>query len=376
VKSNFKYIIISFPFLLIMFLLFVNQSVGLIKDGKNVENKAKIKKPKIDATNFEEFPGLYDKYFQDNFNLRSSFISFYNYLNKDVFYNSILSKKFLRGKDDFLFQLYMFNKEKTYFADAHKVLIKKELERRDSIYNSYGTKMFVFFIPCKGNFYKKKLPPFFSDIETNRSEDLVKYLQDNSKVSIYSLKDYLKSKDTTDLYLKYDTHWNRLGAFFGYEYITSKIAEFFPTIEVVSMKDYNVSTTVRSNGDLAKNLGLKLLDEQYVFKPTFKKRHYIDTFPQKYPAKDFVKYGNKAIGSYNKNLPKAIVIHDSFAVLMKKFFFNSFGKTYYLWDKWKYKPHYDIVKGFDADIVVFILLENSADKFLPDKLRRRYNVFD
>ena len=59
----------------------------------------------------------------------------------------------------------------------------------------------------------------------------------------------------------------------------------------------------------------------------------------------------------DKSLPKTLIIRDSYTNALMPFLSNSFSKSTYIWDSWKFKDNMEIVDSEKPDIVINIILE-------------------
>lgn len=110
---------------------------------------------------------------------------------------------------------------------------------------------FVFTVaPDKNQIYSEYMPKGYLKSESNTLTVLEKYLKDD-KINYVDLKEeLLKHKENQEeIYLKTDTHWNGLGALYGYHAIMNGLGGKYENFS-------GVSYTVRNDwyGDIAKML--------------------------------------------------------------------------------------------------------------------------
>lgn len=245
-------IVTAFP---IMFLCGVSA-------GKNYENKVLTDAPKLDEliNDYTGFSDTFEQHFNDYFPLRSNMLELYSYFEYSVFQSSILPKTTSIGKNGWLF--YESWGTRTAVSGEH-MLTEKQLE---NIYNGlmqkYNTlqglgKKYVVYLASE----KQMIYPEYDRL-TNASYTLIDQLQaylqqKNCPVPFIYSKDYLLSKKTSSnqLYYKYDTHWNLLGAHYGYENVMAKIQELLPEKQIRVAHDFTFSTE-KYSGDLATTLFL------------------------------------------------------------------------------------------------------------------------
>ncbi len=373
-NKNIKFILINSSFLLIIFAFYINQIFSIVQDKESIENRSKIEKPEFDINRLDYFPSEFENYYTDNFSLRNTFLSKFNEFNKNVFNNHIISGRYIRGRDGYIFPLIRYKQLYKTFEEAHLAVIKNELEYRDSVFKSENIKMMIFVIPTKISACYEKLPVFFKVNKQSRSEQFNEYLNKNSDLEIYLLNDFLNvKKDSTDIFFKFDTHWNKLGAYWAYYFVSEKIRNYFPQVETLNLSDFIITDTLRPNGDIAKNLGLDLVDIQLVFTPVNKSAAKTIPSKKKYKSSEIFSWGLKTSVIDNKNLPTALIIRDSYVQHNFEFLINIFGESLFVWDKWKYKPHYDIVADLDTDFVIYLMSEGNLHRFLPDDISKQYD---
>lgn len=371
-KKEFPYILITLSFLAIIFLLFINQIVPFIKDDSNVENRSKIEKPKFDISSLDKFPEAYNAFFLDNFQPRDAFISQYNKFNKDVFHNHILSRNYIRGNEDYLFTLSRFVENSNLFNATELELILKTLKTRNDSFRQNKRQMLYFVVPEKSSAIPNKLPFFFRPKTSNRSELAIEYIKKHSDVQIFYLKEAFTDKlQAEKLFLKYDTHWCNMGAFYAYKYMGEKVKDLFPQIEIFELNDFFIKDSLMKNGDIAKTLGMELVETINRF--SFKHKGLVKKTESKnkYRSSEFFDYGVVTYQHVNRDLPSAVIVHDSFTSQLKPFLKNIFSSSLFLWDKWNYKPHYEIVNDFDPDLVIFIMTDGGFDKLLPKNTEKK-----
>jgi alginate O-acetyltransferase complex protein AlgJ len=114
--------------------------------------------------------------------------------------------------------------------------------------------------PDKQTVYPEKLlvpPP--SDAVT-QADQLEAYLREaDPELRIIDLREpekAAKPTQTYDLYYRTDTHWNQLGAFFGYRAIAKRLVHDGVLVDAIGTRldDYKIRTEPSTGGDIAVNL--------------------------------------------------------------------------------------------------------------------------
>lgn len=142
-----------------------------------------------------------------------------------LFGKSIFPDKVVIGNNNFLFlgnsYSNVLDKTNGAFTINNKQLdsFVFNLYNLQKWYENQGIKFVIAIAPNKHSIYKEYLPKWiYKDRKT-----ITDYIVENSKnynINILDLRSYLldaKQKDSRFLYHKTDTHWNMLGASYGYE---------------------------------------------------------------------------------------------------------------------------------------------------------------
>ncbi len=254
-----------------------------VSAGKNYEKKALANAPKLDEliNNYTGFADTFEQHFNDYFPLRSNMLELYSYLEYKAFNTSLLPNYTSIGKKGWLF----FESDRTRPAvSGQRMLSAATLENiyngimeKYNILNAMGKKYIIYLAAEKQMVY----PEYdrLENAEYTLIDQLREYLNSkNCPVPFIYSKDYLLTKktNTNQLYYKYDTHWNLLGAHYGYENVMTKIKEMLPEKDINVVTEFDLKTSKRS-GDLATTLFLsKYLVEEtpvpiYQYTPTYKK---------------------------------------------------------------------------------------------------------
>lgn len=79
-----------------------------------------------------------------------------------------------------------------------------------------GKEFYLLIAPNKAQVYSEKMPSYTIADDYRRVERLLDYIHDNSDVKIvYPIEELQEAKETLQVYLKTDTHWNEAGAYIG-----------------------------------------------------------------------------------------------------------------------------------------------------------------
>lgn len=105
--------------------------------------------------------------------------------------------------------------------------------------------------PNKEEVYPEYMPTLAIKNEHKRTERLVDYIKENTDVRIiYPLEELIEAKPYCELYLPLDTHWNRAGAFVGYQAMLKSLG-----LQTTDISDVPITVTTGGGDDLARKLG-------------------------------------------------------------------------------------------------------------------------
>ena len=110
---------------------------------------------------------------------------------------------------------------------------------------------FIFMVcPDKQSIYFEYMPDYIKRKSIKSGTDIfVEYIKNNTDIKVvYPKEELLKYKDKYQLYYKYDTHWNNLGAYIGYSELMKSLNIYVDNIDNVNIK--SLSANERFNFDI------------------------------------------------------------------------------------------------------------------------------
>ncbi len=381
-ENKFKNYLLLIFFLLIISFPLINEKTKIIKDIISTENREKASKPKFNIKKLDKFPDKFDKYYIDNFNIRSLMIRYFNRMNIMVFKKSPFPEKAIIGKDGWLFiagnELDAYRGKKI-FTETELVTFKKELEYRTLYLKERNCKFYFVIAPAKANIYSEMLPDnIYKANKQSSGEQLNEYLKSKSSVNVINIYETLRNKKNEDfLYYKIDNHWNEFGAFHAANGILEYIKKDFPDIKTNNLNDFTISKSTLKTGNIVSMFSDTTLfsDIYYNLKPKlgFNAKH---KNPVGYPCVPNFPYPweyelNKEIKD-SKN-PKVLIISDSFGGNIYPFLAEQFSRTVKIFDSWQFKLNEDIVNNEKPNIVLVIGLEANIKNILDYQSNKNSN---
>lgn len=330
--------------------------VPLVKDGK---------------INFN-YGRDFEAWFNDHFNQRKLFIDTNSWLN--LFMNRKLkSETAMAGKDGWMFtkrwgsvEMYQ-NKHLYNFDDLRS--IKQKLE---SIYlwaRKHNMKFYVFLVPDKERIYGEYYPDGFEKVNpASKIEQIYQYISKKSYVPIvYPGEALMAAKKDHILYYKTGTHWNHRGAYVGYLELFKRIKEDFPSLRIMSERDFNIEPRVEADVDIASALGIdayKVLPEADLTYDVFEVKEPKTTSTHKFVNKEKRIETFDFVSSDPRNKLKAVFYADSQFLRMNWYAAESFKKMQHIYSG--YGRDYDLpymredIVNQKADIFVI----ETGERFL------------
>lgn len=372
-KKRIRYIIFIALFFIILLLPVLGMIFDIepeVKTQKAPVNLSKMPGIPLNARALFEFPERFGAFIRDNHGFRDALIKTDMTINKDVLKTPVVNN-ILFGKNDFLFWagdaiLENIMTRTPLSQDILKKHARIQKGRKDYL-EKRGIKYLFLMPPNKHTIYTEQLPDWLCDAkEMPYFRELAFYLKEKARVDIVDPYGPLnRAKQKYQVYYKSDTHWNNMGGFVGYQEMMMFIHTWFPHVEGLELSDFNVTYEQKEDGDLAIPLGLdgEWADENPVLVPkeayTYKKMP-IDPFYKKNGA-GFPVTGLTIYEKEDKNLPKALIFHDSAIELIKPFIANHFRRTVFVYNT--FGDNY-----FDINIIDYekpdIVIADIGERFL------------
>jgi len=353
-----KQLILLLCFWLICFFPIINR-VFKIAPNYNIEKKKLAKKPSLKSEGVLGFTESYDGWYKKNFSGRSILFSGISNLVYKTFNSSILQDKAFVGKDGWMF---LGNKggsvvDETIGLDIlSETKLKKitdNLKKRDAWCKKRGIKYYVAIVPNKHSVYKEKLP-YKVNVEYNRLDTLVNYINNNSSLKAVNLgSNFPDLKKHELLYYKTNSHWNKIGGYYGYQNLMNFLTDQGHKVNVLIREDYQWDTTYAYKEDLTKMLDLSVREERYI--PVIKKQAGTKLITFKVPKKRR-EYKRRYLNKKGKS--KALIFRDSYGGSMEGFLKHSFKELTLIWD-------YEFLKAEineqEPDFVIHLIVERNIE---------------
>lgn len=358
--------LISFPV--------INSLTGLVKDSENLEKRRMALRPDFDVNLLDPFPAKFETFYNDNFNLRSLMIKYYNLFKLKFFKQSPVPEMVFLGYNGWLFM------DRYTYLGTNRLTIKEleefrlELEYRKNFLESRGCKFYFAMAPAKTIIYGDQVPhTFYRYTSQSWADQLNDYLNERSTVKTLNLTDTLlrHRSEERPLYYKLDTHWNSLGGFFASNAFCNLVAKDFPSVAPLLLNDYKIKESDKRDGNCVQIIGFSdmFTDTEIELIPKKEKRsarveNKDYPFLQNYQPILTQTWKN----NHNSN-PKIIISGDSFSNWFLPHVSECFGTTLYVFDHWRYIFNEELIIEEKPDVYLLIVHEPLIREMLKYQAR-------
>ena len=360
-------IVFVVTFILFMWLPLIDNKYDIAQAIKLVEKRELAAIPEIpkNKKEFEDFPKKFEDYYNDNFGFRNFLTLTHNKMRVNVLHEPSNPKKYLFGKDDWL-----FHAENLDYC--HKVLDKKGVDFLYSLFyerkewlKTYNIDYYLAIAPRKATIY----PEYATNvIHPNEKYTILDQLVDinNKKQDPVNLVDLRKplfeaknNESNILMFFPCDTHWTEYGAYFAYKYLMEKM-----DITPLPLSRYDIKEIeLLCTGDL-KNLQGFGNDVKGITKEIKLKNTENDKIVEVKTLSDIV------YESYSENtkLKNVFVIRDSFFSMFINSFAQHFAIAKYFKVYHKFIPEYIT----DQDYKINLCVHEVAEKYLSQDFQPNY----
>lgn len=355
-KIKFYFFIIAFFSMLIVPQL-LYKITSNDKSAYNSENRILAEKPDFTLDTIRTYPRLYENYFNDHVAYKSKFIKFNQMANYYLF-DIVENDKALLGDNDWLFFKDDYTLEDYQgvcrYTDEQVISIANEIIAVDEYYKSIGIKFVLFIAPNKESIYGENLPDKYAQFEDyTRADQIYKYLEDNSDVLVVSPKERLRElKEEYQLYYKYDTHWNDIGAYVSSNYLLKAMG----MEEMSPLKNVNVYNDGEHIGDLATMLNLTSI---FYKEPEVQLSEFSSVVVTNVYSKPHSIVFNEKYTSDVENDLKLYIVGDSFSAKLEEYMKYGFAESTVI-HRTQYTP--GLAESEMSNVVVCEVVERYIDQ--------------
>jgi hypothetical protein len=299
-----------------------------------IENRPLHPRPVLAWTKraLRAYPRAFEAYWGDAFPFRRTLIRWHNLAKLHLGVSP--SDTVLVGRERWLF-LRAFHGLRYYraeqpFTPAELEQWRRALESRHDWLAARGIGYLFVAAPNKDSIYPEFMPARVRRAHAqSRLDQLVAHLGPRSRVPLLDLRHaLLAAKGEDRLYRTTDTHWNDRGVRVAYDAILRRLQEWLPEIRPLPATAFEPYVRTLPGGDLAVMLGLPdVLPEESL--------ELIPRVPRAGKPVAAVPRGafwdTLDMETGRPELPRAIVLHDSFMVMLLPFLSEHFSRVVYVW---------------------------------------------
>lgn len=330
---------------------------GKYFDTTNYENRTLAEKPVVGQTPVDEFPSDYEDWFNDHLPFRNLILTLNGYIDYRFFHTSS-SDTCLVGKDGWLFYKGGARDDEdpvadylgtNLFTEEELANIADNLEYIKSYLEERGCAFYLFLCPNKASIYSEYMPDSYGEItDYSRLDQVTDYLRENTDITVVSAKEeilaYKQEHPDTQLYYKYDTHWNAIGAYVGTRGLTEAMG-----YEQTPLEDCTIEDAGDYTYDLARMIHLsQILKDDGFYNITGYTPHNIQINEDASGLTYTYKTDSSAPGQ------RCMVVGDSFSAISAQYYvchFQDAFQTYY------YEYSLDELESFQPTVFVYEVVE-------------------
>jgi len=305
----------------------------------------------------------------ENFHWRRELINFYTSFRLNIG-DSVYSNAII-GKNGWIFYTGDRSIAGYQNIDAlnNKKLMnfKRKLDSLNADLKARGITLLVVIPPNKSTIYPQYMPNEIPVLGQRSSLDqFVDYMKSNGDAFILDLRPVLLDAGRSQaIYYKTDTHWNDLGAYYGYIKILRALELDYPLLTPRPLSDFKYTYVGDSVRDLPLLMGLsKHTEENWILIPSF--ANQLEESKIALPDGRYI----RTVINTDRQLPKLLVFGDSFYDSLAHFIEPHFSTVKTI--PFKYEKgiwSLDWIQRENPDIVIIEIVERYIDISLPILLK-------
>jgi len=241
--------------------------------------------------------------------------------------------------------------------------LQKELDRLNSDLEKKGATLLVVIPPNKSTIYSQYMPVEIPVLgRKSQLDQFIEYMNLHGDTFILDLrKTLMDGSRFQPLYYKTDTHWNDIGAYYGYKEIMHVLALKYSSLRPHPITDYKYVVKPDSVRDIPLLLGLSnYKEEDRAMVPNFKIQ--LEEVKKALPDGRYI----RTITNVDKQLPRLLVFGDSFYSSLSQFIEPHFSRVETI--PFTYENgvwSLDWIQRENPDIVIIEIVERYIDVTLP-----------
>ncbi len=338
-----------------------------------IENKKFKEPPTLHGDRFRKYIYDFDQYYKQNFGGRPALLATYNKFNISVLKTSPNPNFIVLGKDGWMFlsndadnvmnQTLRYDRYNPSLLDS----IARNWNETISTFKSIKIPLYTCVAPNKHRIYPQFLPDRLqsnlTSVDSKLSQVQKRLASESNTPNILDLKSGFppQSKLTPFLYHKMNSHWNDLGAYYGYVALMKTIKNNFPDVTILALDQFKQIYLEKKDLNFGQMLQTDGIEKTFVLQPKFNITS-VQT-PNQLTIPEGVNYEYE-LRFKNTNATckyKLLVFRDSFTDALVPFLSESFSEVVLISSK---TIDYGIVERENPDLVVYEMVERRLDNLL------------
>ncbi len=336
-------------------------------DTSNLENRTLAEKPVLSISTIGDYPEKFEAYFTDHLPFRNQLVLMGGIFDYEVFH-STTSKNVMIGKDGWLFYVGHQSGEEDPMADYYGTNLMSEEQLQTAAANliaardrmeERGGEFLVVISPSKMTACKEYVPDRYGKMaDYKRMQQVVEYLRANTDLRIVwtyeSVSAYHEAHPDTQLFYKFDTHWNNLGSYVAASQVLEEGFGFdpFPPLET-----QDIFLTETQPFDLSRMLMLGSYlnekDDVYTINPNGYTTHFITQ-----EMNEDLTLLHYTVPDQTADPRKVLMVSDSFGTGIAPFIAQAFNEL-----NFNFYYHYDpaVLEREAPDVLIYEVTERYLE---------------
>lgn len=312
---------------------------GPREEPEPITRKKASPAPRSGFASLESHPKAFKAHFEKNFGFRDLLVRAHSLFQVKALGISP-TPRVLIGKDGWLF----YNEDNALesyrevrpLPPEDLAQWKRALERRRDWLAKQNIRYLFVIAPNPPTIYPEFLPNTVKrEPGVSAFDQLADYLNAHSDVEFLDLRPALRAaKARHRVYYRTDTHWNSMGAFVAYREIMNRISPWFPELEPDPLDHYRIDYREEPGGDLARFMKLEeTLREEVVHLTPRQPGAVVSGLTTQDRGKDVAFREVVVTECPQGEIPRAVILRDSYADALMPFLSRRFQRTAYVWTK-------------------------------------------
>ncbi len=322
----------------------------------------------LDVAGLNAFPRAMEDHFDDTFGFRDWFLRGHSIVHLFGF-GATPTPSVLVGKEGWLFFTGASTIEDYRGLESFTPELlagwQKMLEQRRDVLAGHGAHYVFVLVPNKEEMYPEHMPDHLVQLGERRIDQFVEHMRAHSDLDLLDLRDAFRAARAGEdpelpLYVKLGTHWNGPGSVVAARAIVEHVAQRHPELTPVP-EDELVRLEMPTHGD---SWGTSMYIDDLL------PQRIVSFRPPEGSVEMIVEQG-RSLGSDHvlrgpdPELPRAVLVHDSFGPYLWPLLAWSFSELHCLW---RGPFPYEEVRAARPDIVIEERVQRSLIQFKPQPL--------